>query len=580
MNKRLATLSLVSVMALASLASCGEGYNYKDGIMLYLNGTAYTTNELFKSYGLDSAAGVKAYYDVINNVSIETDIPTTGLMTNTVNSEIESFKTSAETNAKTNGTTQSEELEKLLTAKGFDTLEELEDSYYLAQKTTKASDNYYSTDNYTNTFIPEYVKNCAPYHVRHILVKVDAASGSLYNGTISESDADDITNVAERLSEGETFGSVALTKSEDTLSAAVFGDAGIMSTKTSFVSEFKYGLYTYDALFNPDTTAAEKQSVISTTFSSDADNVSSYTSEINDKAYGIPYSAIKELDYYADKTTDANGQTVINSTDSNYPRNILFNNYFNNHSISFVYLDTPTSATSAYYTQADYDKVDQTRYKTVSGVSDHLKQFAAGTNYSTVSADLPSAPVLCDETGRPIIVTRAGSGSGTSGYQGIHFIIAQEDPFTTTTENLEKYYTLEAPSTSTSSSTLGTTYVGFINTTDTSTYNTRISNVKTAVKAMDTNFEYRQFEHYRDMAETNGLSISPDINTAVKQYIASQRATTAESETRTYNTSWETYLQLLKTYDEFSSRIIPVDAGISAFNSNTVEAFNNTRAGK
>lgn len=582
MNKRLATLSLVSLLAVGSLTACGEGYDYEEGIMLYLNGEAYTTDELFEeSYGIDTSAGIKAIYDVVNEAIIEADIPTTDTMTQIVDNLMEDFYDDCEDTADTNGTTKSEEIENALDDLGFDDVDELEDSYYLEQKQTKAEDEYYSNDRYEEEFIPSFVEETSPYHVKHILVKVDASSSDLYNATISEDDAEDIANVVERLATGEDFGTVAQTKSEDTTSAANFGDAGIMSTKTNFVSEFKYGIYTYDAMFNPEIDDETKETVIDKTFATDENIVSAYQDEIDGKAFGIPYSAVKELDYYADVTTAADGQPVSDAEEYNYPRNILFNNYFNNHSLSFVFLDENTDDSSYYYDSSDYTEAASSgRFQTVSGISDNLQLLDADDTgvYSALQQIDSSKKILCDEEGRPILVTRAGTGTSDSGYQGIHFIVAQKDPFTTTNEELESYYTLDTPST-TSSEDDEDTFVNFVDSTNKDVYTERVESIKTAVKAMDSNFSLRQFEYYLDEAiNEHGLRMSDELEEAITKYISTTRATTEESEERAYNENWEDYLYLLQTFDDYAERIIPVEEGIDAFNNNNIEEFNNNKA--
>jgi len=582
MNKRLATLSLVSLLAVGSLTACGEGYDYEEGIMLYLNGEAYTTDELFEeSYGIDTSAGIKAIYDVVNEAIIEADIPTTDTMTQIVDNLMEDFYDDCEDTADTNGTTKSEEIENALEDLGFDDVDELEDSYYLEQKQTKAEDEYYSNDRYEEEFIPSFVEETSPYHVKHILVKVDASSSDLYNATISEDDAEDIANVVERLATGEDFGTVAQTKSEDTTSAENFGDAGIMSTKTNFVSEFKYGIYTYDAMFNPEIDDETKETVIDKTFATDENIVSAYQDEIDGKAFGIPYSAVKELDYYADVTTAADGQPVSDAEEYNYPRNILFNNYFNNHSLSFVFLDENTDDSSYYYDSSDYTEAASSgRFQTVSGISDNLQLLDADDTgvYSALQQIDSSKKILCDEEGRPILVTRAGTGTSDSGYQGIHFIVAQKDPFTTTNEELESYYTLDTPST-TSSEDDEDTFVNFVDSTNKDVYTERVESIKTAVKAMDSNFSLRQFEYYLDEAiNEHGLRMSDELEEAITKYISTTRATTEESEERAYNENWEDYLYLLQTFDDYAERIIPVEEGIDAFNNNNIEEFNNNKA--
>jgi hypothetical protein len=614
MNKRLAMLALVSVMT-ATLASCGEGYDYRDGKMLYINGEAYTTDELFKSFNIDTSTGVKAYYDVLNNIAIEATVKKTDDMKATVTNAIKKdFTEKAKSNASTNGTTESEELEKLLDAAGYDTLEEATDGYFLKEKKSKASKEYQEAEaTYTSEFIPEFVKTQAPYHVKHILVKFDSsANGSLYQGTISKDDAKDLANVIERLAGSENFGSVAMSKSDDTSSAAKYGDTGIMSKTTSFNNEFKLNIYAYDAFFNSAVTSSSQEvsRLKSTLFSSNADIAAKFAEVDGSKAYGIPYSAVKEMEYYADKTTDANGVAVTGAQEYNYPRNVIYNNYFNQHGLSFIYLDQPTAATSAYYTQADYDAISADKFKTVTGISDKLQQYVgqvttgSGVTYATrtVAKDIASAPILVDETGKPILVTKTTAGSGDSAYAGVHFIVIQNDPFGVDTSKdyetalsekytaLSDYYTLTKPSTSSNTTVIGSTYVSAITTTDTSKYDDRIKEIKTAAATIDSNMEYREYEHYMSMAkngtndngDTNGITISidPTIEAKVNYYIEGQRTSTKDAAVRTADSSWQTFTELLDFSKTTSYRIIPVESGIEAFlgGSTTLAAFNTARA--
>ena len=97
-----------------------------------------------------------------------------------------------------------------------------------------------------------------PYHVRHILVKVDEASDAakkFYKGTVNETQAKLLYDTASTLAEGKfTFSEVAKTYSEDS-SNVNGGDVGIMTNDASsgnltMVNEFQLGIYAYDNLYN------------------------------------------------------------------------------------------------------------------------------------------------------------------------------------------------------------------------------------------------------------------------------------------------------------------------------------------
>ena len=121
----------------------------------------------------------------------------------------------------TNGTSEKEEREALLASNGFKTMEQLRNSYVLEQK-QKANENaFYDDDTYLGEkdangdrkydgLIHKFIEEYHPYHVRHILVKVDASSDQIVDGKISEDDAKQLANVYSRLTSGEeTFGEVA-----------------------------------------------------------------------------------------------------------------------------------------------------------------------------------------------------------------------------------------------------------------------------------------------------------------------------------------------------------------------------------
>ncbi len=613
MKKHIATLFMVTTLA-ASLTSCGTGYDYKDGIMVKVGDKTYTTDELFANYyGLDTSSGVQAYYNAINNLLIEANVKKDASMDQSVQGSIDDFKKAAETSAKSNGTTTSEELEKKLESENVDSLEELEAKYYLAEKKTRANNEFYSTKNYNEKYIPEYIENYHPYHVRHILVKVDASTK--YEGKISSSNAKNIANVVKRLASGnESFGNIARDKSEDTSSATWFGELQQpMTTKTSYVSEFKLNLYTYDAYFNTKTNTNEtvKSDLLASSSAKTFDGKSvseEYASLFDDGVYGIPYSSVFGLDYYSEKTKDNKGLDVTsNNAENYYPRNIIFNNYFNNHSLSYIYLDDADTANSAYYTSADYNAANESgRFQIVEGLSDKLNQFTtAEDTFTTVKSKISgSKKILCDDKGYPILVARAGTGSSSdssSGYQGIHFISVINDPFEHTQEELVNYYNIDTPDTSSSSWTVGSTFISYNYSSSRSDYTTKINNFKdgssdsstasSSVKStLDSNFDFRMYESNLAAAEAgtgaNGVKISftsegaSKIKSAIANYISTTRYDTAKSEKDSWDSSWKSFLEYLQEYNVmYANKVLPLSA-IEAFESGTsaVDTFEAGRA--
>lgn len=554
MNKRLLTLSMVGVLTVG-LASCSDvKHKVVDGkeVILTINNTDYTADELLSDYSKDSA-GVNAYYNAIYDVLVRDHETITNDMEQKVDSKIDSFVKSVRSNANTNGKTYRSQLSDELEEKGLESLEELREVYMLEEQKTQFEDRWY--DNNLDTLTAGYLEEKTPYHIRHILVKTNEAGSSLYDGKISESEAIKLSNTIQRLADGkETFGQVAQESSDDTGSAALYGSVGIMDQDTGFVNEFKLGIYAYDAFLNSknkDTQSAVKLNIPTTVLdeTNDTDknadlggvaptySVKEIVSSVNE----IPYQKVLDLETYADVDDTINnviyvpnepeyaGNVGTTINDSYYPRNILFNNYFNDHGISVVINED----------------------KTVDGTG----------NWKIVS-ELSEYPVLTDGT-NPLILARAGSGDS---YQGIHIMSIESSPFwydaedianTTLTgtptqeEFLKYYYSTDIPQSSSTDVSGDKRYVTFIESSRT-TYSSRAADIEKLVNGYDPNTSYKLFEELAFNADGSlkeGLTIDENILSSIKQLIASKRAASAISEATANEDAWTSYVQLLKLQD-------------------------------
>ena len=361
MKKSLLSLSLVTLVTGTFLSSCSGVVKYEDGVIVKIGDTKYTIEEAYKEFSgykekdsdsnyTISEEGAKNYYTLLKNILIQLAVPTTNAIEKYVDQKIENeYYQAAKDNSKSNGTSENEEREKILSNQGVENVDELRAKFLLERKTTRNTNDFYTDENYAK-LTPEYIEKKSPYHVRHILVKVDAATSDIDNATISEDDANQLYNVISRLSTSETFSQVAQTASEDS-SASTYGDVGIMDIDTSFVSEFKYALYGYDAYFNASSDKEAAKTRLS--IPEKAESV------IGTYNFGIPLSEVLKLKQYADVTKDKNNVSVERATDKNYPRNIIFSHYLNNHGTSYIYLDKEPS----YYEQEFGIKVDSNKFK-------------------------------------------------------------------------------------------------------------------------------------------------------------------------------------------------------------------------
>ena len=558
MKKSLLSLSLVTLVTGTFLSSCSGVVKYEDGVIVKIGDTKYTIEEAYKEFSgykekdsdsnyTISEEGAKNYYTLLKNILIQLAVPTTNAIEKYVDQKIENeYYQAAKDNSKSNGTSENEEREKILSNQGVENVDELRAKFLLERKTTRNTNDFYTDENYAK-LTPEYIEKKSPYHVRHILVKVDASSDQIVDGKISEDDAKQLANVYSRLTSGEeTFGEVARAASDDTSSAANFGDTGIMSTSTSFVNEFKYSLYAYDAYFN-EKTSSERAAVKSAlNIPDDADSV------IGDGLFGIPSYVFKELETYADVTKNKDKNSVDNASEVNYPRNILFNKYLNNHGTSLIYYSPKDGNIDESNIPHGFVKMSNVKLKsfTNSG-SDGLGQ----TSLSGVETS--DKYILCDENQNPILVTRAGTGSGDSGYQGIHFIIAQRSPFVGT-DTLDYYYNLDIPSTTDRNPDLEPTYINFIKTDNRKTYTDRATEIKDASKNVFSNIN---FEIYRsNLAKAVSeykVTIPANINNLIEKYISSVEESSKTTANETYENNWTSYIDMLGVQRDLVGRILP-----------------------
>jgi hypothetical protein len=604
------------------LSACNsQDYTYpdaswKDGIIVNVGGKDYTYKQIYTLMdGKKDAA--KADYSTAKNILAQLVTPRTDAILLTVDGAMKQQEETWKSAAKTNNTSYKEEMEKTLKSEGCDDEEALRNKKIAAEQNTQNSNAFYAeqdgtTDKDSKFYISEeetktFVTNTAPYHVSHILVKVDAAATGegTWKGEISSDDAKQLGNVIGALSSTNTFGTVAKTQSDDTGSAALYGElsgsAQIgMLKSTSYIQEFKYGVYAYDAYLNPNTKAnADLKTSLRVPGYSDDKAVAA---EIGDtefgkgKSYGIPLSVAFTIKYEAEQQKSDSGITVKDATADQYPRNILFNNYFNNHAVSFIYDDSAdydatflanaklfdSSITSLADVQTklperykEYESVKTSlsginadRFATVTGVSDNLLTLTSDPTLTTINPISGTKKILTDENGNPVITVRGGT-SGDSGYQGIHFIVVNKDPFVDA-ENVYNYYRVNVPD-STQTATAYTTdyktnpsFVNFVkgDANSTTTYKSRVQEVKDVIKASDSNMDFKLWEanlakfktKYGEDFET---LLGTDVADAINNYISYTRESTDTTANDSLDTAWEGYVRTISLQETNINRVIP-----------------------
>ena len=450
-----------------------------------------------------------------------------------------------------------------------------------------------------------YLTEKMPYHVRHILRKVSAANGELAQGKITESEAKNLALTIKELAgdglaQGQqrmTFGEVAKHLSEDT-SNTLFGDLGKMDLDEGYVNEFKLGLYAYDALYNQinnnDASDYRKNNVdritpptVNISYSGEHGDIETvkqyfeYGEQYDDGNHGIgqiPYGAAVALLDSAEIDKDSlPGYSVNNGNESFYPRNVLFNKYFNKHNICVITPNCIYSNESEWGEEAaelipDAELRDgkySETYGALPGFQIDTKNILPYCEHN----------VLTDDSGHIILAVRAGS-SGS--YEGIHFIVVERSPLNKWGEelnnnqvvemkqaptdydqrevsNLSDYWTMKDPTqsdfpsydTTNSGSALKHTYVNFFNQT-TNEYKDRAQKVVTAVKGYNSSIQTYIFQSLIKGygSESGAISFADNefaksIEATIKSHINNKRAKALDDATTKYEEAWRTYAEFL-----------------------------------
>ncbi len=512
MKKAKLTLGLVSSLAaVLALTACNE-VTAKDGVVLTFtdnSGTRveYKASELLDNYEQGSSAAstnfnkvkevlIRKYYDTKGGSTLEQ------LKTKAQNS-VDSIKKQAQTNANNNGTTYAEELETLLKSNSVKNVSELfeaklysfeseeftrqfkDDSAVEAMKTGKDSDGkaYFPYSEEYGRGSNGYLIEKTPYHVSHFLVKFSSTSHSEASEfTITKDESKKISQAVKAFagatSDGVTanssrssFGEICFTLPSDDTSATSYGDLGLM--ESGYVSEFRLGVYAYDALYNAKHTASTSYASSTPTFTGNTDEVQirehvlpSKTDTFGPKATNtrdyfeslgigtIPYGAAVALGY-DDVASDPNlGYKVNDGSSTYYPRNVLFNKYFNNRSIAVIVPET-----IPFNTQYENYKagMNMTEAQAEAFVAEEKSNFDSNKGWyrGTYNSDYAKLPgfsvdtsdildiksttgekenVLTNERGQIILAVKASNSSGNA-YEGIHFIVVNRSAL----DNYVKY---------------------------------------------------------------------------------------------------------------------------------------------
>ena len=521
MKKTAFSLSLLLALTLAGCSSEGvkaKKDNGNDVLFSYV-ADGKTVNVLANQiYGemLQTSTGNEKLFNawlkgVVENVMTSDYESKDDIIKVQVEAEMVEWLQDAKDQASANGVDDDEMIDQLLESEGVDSQDELKAKKLYERRLDELTTQFYK-DNRTS-FVNGYVENYYPFHVKGVLVKVADSSHTLFNRSISEAEAKKLALSATQLLNGRNFSNVASDSNlsdhtSTTLDQA--GDLGIMDASTSFNNEYKLGVYSY-AIYSAEGEArANIKAKLGITDEAETELDAIYKD-------GIPVidpTLWTALEKSADITKDANGNDIVDSekgdyTSSNLPRNVIFNNYFNAHSIAYLGASENTPAD----------------LKVTIGEKD---------------------VVLNKKGGTPIIVV--------TDENGVQFISIEMNPFA----NLEKaklYYSSKK-----SEETLnGVTFTPYaaLGTGTTSTINDRAGTVDTQVKnymnkgfnssisANQKFFQYAMFNHYAEQ-QGNVEFTNAKVKEEIKTFVASELAYRATLIENAKLDTWESLLDTLR----------------------------------
>jgi hypothetical protein len=469
-----------------------------------------------------------------------------------------------------------------------------------------------------------------------------ALAGANYLTSVDSATNVRTTTLTSTKLDRQSFGYLASQYSEDSsgtpASSTHQGETSIVTKVMSsdFVPEFKLGSYAYETLFNKRETgdksvygyenayriapglAKNSASIIAEAEdptnpvpanvpsagnpipdalvdkNQKLENNKTVYQQIKDTGLGqIPFGAAVALADMADTVKDNAGNTVNEGNEAFYPRNVIFNKYFNKHNICVITPSAIMSNSTVSGVDANLTSVaDQVSGATVT------KQFYKGAN-STLFASFPgfsvntknivdvsddngvAQNVLTDEQGQVVLAVRVSS----SGYQGIHFIVIERSALsqygltatkdasgnitkvdentaaTTGVATTSQYYTTYLPTSANYPVDKDTvqTYVDY-NKPTSEDLTTRSGNITTAIKGYNSALSTYQFSLLID--EGKITFSNTDIEEQVKSYSKIKRQSAVDSAFTTWSDNWKSYAEVLATQE--AARAVGSDTGLGS----------------
>ena len=561
MKKSKLSITLVtSFIAAMAMSACSSVSAKKDSIVTFKpygskESISLLTNDVYNQYK-NTNAGVSKFYEKILEVLIRYEFKDKKFedgeqnyseIENWATNEVQSQKDKAKANAKSNGTSYDEEWKSILKSNNVEDAKQLKEKFIYDKEKSVYKEWY--ADNIDEDLKKEFlgidatgkptekdVKGAFPYHIRHILVKVDEASNAdekFYRGTVTESQATKLYDVASMLAEGKyTFSQIASNKtiSEDS-SNVNGGDVGIMTNNATsgslqMVNEFQLGLYAYDTIYDTANAAGPAASNIKAGLGITDEVVSKLPANVG----VVPYEAFVKLNEYAKVTADKYGNELANGSTTLYPRNIIWNKYLNRHNVFLI----------------KNAKLGEEKF----GDADANAEFNNPITDSVYDANLEGFNADGFLT--------AGKGNdnlviGVRSEFGIHFMVIEQSMYDYAT--LATYYDTKVPGQDGYNKDADS-YVNFVKG-DTEEAKKRASDLKSKITSFDSTYDYRLYSYLTDKYQANisYAGAAEGLDKTIANYIDFLKDGNRTKQEEGLEKVWKTYYRMLEKQEYDRNRM-------------------------
>ena len=181
---------LATLVTILSSCSTSGSYNYPDAnfrenVIVYINGKEYRYKDIYNLFD-GKKESASAIFSRANSVLTQFVTPRTTAMKTLVENKMEDYRDQWTTNAKNNNTSYEEERAKTLQSENVLDELALENKLYVNEQVSENEKAYLRDVDGNNSYryyisedtTKQFVKDNAPYHVSHILLKLDASGDS------------------------------------------------------------------------------------------------------------------------------------------------------------------------------------------------------------------------------------------------------------------------------------------------------------------------------------------------------------------------------------------------------------------